>query len=171
MLHFDVKPFEEHFLRNLIDYCDGGPKSNGYTRSGSAVNVPEFTGFEKSIHLDLSIDECFSKNKIELNRWHVAFLQDHENLEETDYYKEYLYPRYRGSSKDKAFEFIDLFENMSRHGYFRKFPVLVADVLDFNFGFRYFRFDGSHRLASACVLGMKSVPVISFTLKGNRRIF
>jgi uncharacterized ParB-like nuclease family protein len=168
MLHFDVKPFEEHFLRNLIDYCDGGPRDNGYTRSGKKISVPEFVGFKKSIHLNLSIEECFSKNKSEVNRWHVSFLQDYKDLEKTNYYKEYLIPRYHGSSKSKALEFIGLFESMARSGYIKKFPVLVVDISEFNFGFQYFRFDGCHRLSSAYVLGMKSVPAIVFTLKDNQ---
>jgi hypothetical protein len=164
MLHFDVKVFESHFVENLIDWSKGGPKPEGYTRSGSEIYVPEFNGFKKMIHLDLPPEQCLSKNKNEVNSWHISFLKNHSNVLETNYYKEYLLPRYKEQSYKRAVGFMDLFRSIQENGFLRKHPVLVADVSSFNLGFDYFRFDGCHRTSCAYVLGFKKIPAILFTL-------
>lgn len=161
MLRFDLGKFTYYFFDNLTDWCSGGPKEGGWTRSGPRYSCPpiQLTNYRREL---LDVDDILSKNKLEVEKWHIAFLQN-PVLEQTLYYKEYLLPRCNKlEAKAKADFFLTLHRKISAEGYNEKFPVLVADISELGLGLTYFRFDGCHRAAIAKVLGIPKIPAYLF---------
>lgn len=168
MLHHDSVELRESFFHNLADWCRGGPHPGGWTRGGAAVPVPA-CHLRRCVHKPISVEDGLAKNRPEVERWHVGFLRNRGVLEETAYYTEYLLPRYGPiGSRVRAANFLALHASVGA-GYARQYPVVVADVSGLDLGFKYFRFDGCHRLASAKVCGMAVVPAAVFTVGAGSR--
>lgn len=159
MIFYMNNDIENHFNTNLLDWHAGGPLLNGWTRTG--VRLTSVKGKLDRYSLgSILIDDVLAKNRSEVERWHLAFLKDHKDIASTDYYKEYLLPRFRDRSHERAHAFLALFEDIKTIG--MKRPVWVADIEVFNLGFRYFRFEGCHRACCAKVLGQTSIQSIIF---------
>jgi len=166
MRYYDVK-FQEAFDVNWTDWCKGGPRKEGWTRSGMAVpcRKVDLGPYEFD---ELDVDEVLAKNRVEVQRWHVGFLQARLDLghrfnwKDTAYYWEYLKPRYSDEKgHQKAQEFIDLLADVADIGV--RNPVWVADMIGWRLKFRYFRFDGCHRVACAKVCSINTVPTCIFS--------
>lgn len=158
-----LNEFQRAFESNLDDWCMGGPTASGWTRTGPLITLktPMLIGMMEQ---ELSVNDVLAKNRAEVDRWHLAFLEDHSQPCQTAYWNEYLMPRYgarRGLEKFR--EFLSLLESI-RFGYNSCSAVFVADVESLGLGFRYFRFDGCHRTCCAKYLGMTSVPAKVFLL-------
>lgn len=167
MVIFDLFRFQRDFRRNLAEWASGGPHERGWTRNGPVITVPDYQ-LDSVRREDLSVDEGLAKNVDNNRRWHLDFIT-HYGREwcETSYWKEYLLPRY---GKEDCFErcrmFIHLFESIRDTGYRDGTkPVYIVDLGDDRLGFRYFRFDGCHRLTCAKALGIKTVPCLVFGVK------
>ena len=109
-------------------------------------------------------------------RWHVAFLQTYlcgGDLRATAYWLEYLVLRFgRDGAERMSARFIALYESMAAGGWRPGTYVWLADLasargLEAHFGFRYFRFDGAHRLSCLHVLGVRRVPCMVFSVRSN----
>lgn len=168
-----VQGAQAEFQRNLSDWREGGPQADGWTRTGPPVQTPEIRLASMKWRV-LGADECFAKNRAEALRWHVAFLRAYRsggNLDDTAYWTEYLLLRFpREVAERKRERFIALFETIGAGGYRTNNRVWVADLasapgLQSYFGFRYFRFDGCHRLACLYVLGVTHVPCLVFSVR------
>jgi hypothetical protein len=165
--YFDLDLFNEPFHRNLEDWCLGGPRKLGYTRAGPMMF------FDSEIHLSsyrrqmIKTDDVLAKNRNELDRWHLSFLQGGVADMQSPYYLEYLLPRY-GPKKsiDRMSDVIELFHSM-KNGFNARYPVWVADLKNLELGFRYFRFDGAHRACCAKICGIEELPSYVFTIKGG----
>ena len=151
----------------------GGPGQRGWTRTGPAIAIPDcsLVWFTRRV---LQIDDCFAKNRAEITRWHLTFLQTYVrggDLHSTAYWLEYLRPRFsREISEQKVARFIALYESIASGGFRSASYPWIADLstapgLDAYFGFRYFRFDGSHRLACLHTLGIRQVPCLVFSVR------
>lgn len=166
MLFVDVSQFELPFQNNLEDWCRGGPKHGGWSRSGGVIVLPFTPVLSRASREVISVDDALAKNFNEVKRWHIEFLRSGPEPQSTCYFREYLMPRYNiGDSVARMDQFLKLFNDIRSNGYNQKFPVFVADVTDLNLGFKYFRFDGCHRLSCCKVLGIETVPSYVFTLK------
>ncbi len=148
---------------NWKDWCKGGPDPAGWTRTGSRFNVPCPT-LDYYTRSEIDVKEALAKNIHEVMRWHVEFLIGNRTLDETQYFHEYLAPRYSfmGALR-RAQDFLALFQDIQTNGV--QVPVQVVDLGNEDLGFRYFRFDGCHRLACALSLGISKVPALIFTVK------
>lgn len=159
MIRYCKYKHSSYFNENLVDWHLGGPKKNGWTRTGPSFNHPplyDVFPYKKSL---LSVDSILSKNRDEINKWHLSFLNGYPQ----GYFVEYLYTRYDYVDGDmRAKTFLDLLEDMRENGYDSNFPAWVADLEDFDFDFRYFRFDGCHRACCAKHLGIEKIPVWIF---------
>jgi hypothetical protein len=167
MLYFNVSSYENIFQHNLVDWCLGGPKANGWTRTGPFLSIPnvKLKSVVKSI---INVDDGLAKNLNEVNKWHISFLNNHETISNTLYYSEYLLPRFEHKSAiNRAKNFLALFESIKTNGLDGS-CVFVADMSGLNYPFNYFRFDGCHRLACAKVLGIQWLPAYIFTLEANQ---
>jgi hypothetical protein len=166
VLHFDLRQYEEFFQNNYSDWCAGGPRDEGWTRGGELVNKVEASlGLYRRERL--SVDDCLAKNAAEVERWHIDYLKN--PLRDSAYFKEYLLPRYREvEAVRRAEDFLTLYRAIRDRGLSDQFPILVADVTQLNLGFRYFRFDGCHRLACCKVLGIETVAALVFTAEAGR---
>ena len=164
---------QSEFQKNLSAWAKGGPRPRGWTRTGPAVPTPEcrLAGIRRRW---LEIDDCFAKNPAETVRWHVGFLKSYlsgGDLHDTAYWSEYLTPRFsREVSEQKCMRFVALYERIAARGYHALSYPMVADFgsapeLQSLFGFRYFRFDGSHRLACLHVLNVRKVPCLVFSVR------
>ncbi len=154
-----IQVAEIAFQSNIKDWCLGGPKADGWTRTGPAIRLPSLRlkKFEKK---DMLIDDVLSKNSAETKRWHVSFLLGNE----TNYWNEYLFRRYDiEKAEQKAANFKQLLVDVRSRGVIK--PVLVADVEFLNLGFKYFRFDGCHRSCAAKVVGFTTVPALIFKVE------
>lgn len=167
MLHFDVSPYENGFQDNLVDWCLGGPKVNGWTRIGPSFPVPNVR-LKSAVKSTINVDEGLAKNVNEVNKWHISFLNNPQTIYNTLYYAEYLLPRFEHKAAiNRAKSFLALFESIKTDGFDGSY-VFVADVSSLNYPFKYFRFDGCHRLACAKVLGIESLPACIFTLEASQ---
>jgi hypothetical protein len=165
---------EGEFQRNLVDWRRGGPHGNGYTRAGPPISTPDcaLDGLRRQV---LSAEECFAKNFAEIKRWHLAFLYTVRdgggNLLKTAYFHEYLLARYsRDAAEQRVARFAALYNNMAITGRRSGSYVWVADLasvagLPDCFGFRYFRFNGAHRLSCLYALGVRQAPCLVFSLR------
>lgn len=168
MLHIDVGMCQRAFDINWKNWCKGGPSKKGYTRRGLpiACKPVQLVSYERA---ELPINDVLSKNRFEVERWHVQFLEAKLALgskfywKKTAYYWEYIKPRYSDQEGHKrAMEFIDLLADVAENG-IRK-PVWVADLSCVrNSKVDFFRFDGCHRTACAKVCGIDVVPTLLFT--------
>lgn len=164
MLHFDVGLFQEAFDVNWTDWCLGGPRKHGWTRTGKKMARPSVSlvGHQR---MSLSVKDVLSKNADEVNRWHIEFLKDSLKFgskfhwKNSIYYREYISLRYSDEDgKRRADNFIDLLADVTDNGI--KNPVWVADV-----GGMIFRFDGCHRACCAHVCGLNKIPALVFKTK------
>jgi hypothetical protein len=166
---------QAEFQKNLIAWAKGGPRPRGWTRTGPCLQIPEckLCGIRRRL---LEVDDCFAKNPAEIARWHIAFLKTHlsgGDLHGTAYWCEYLAPRFsREVSEQKCARFVALYKRIAAYGYLAGSYPLVADFgaapgLQSHFGFRYFRFDGSHRLACLHVLNVRQVPCLVFSVRST----
>ena len=166
---------QREFHRNLVDWRQGGPKPRGWTREGPPIPTPdcELAGVREQL---LDADECFAKNRAEMARWHLAFLQTYVSggdLRGTAYWLEYLLARLSPeAAARKAAGFTALYDSIASGGCRPGSYVWVADLasmpgLQRHFGFRYFRFDGAHRLSCLYLLGTRQVPCLVFSLRSN----
>jgi hypothetical protein len=114
MIYVDSRT-QKAFNENWKDWCLGGPKRGGWTRSGmrTPCHKVNLLGYRC---VEMSVEEVLGKNRMETQRWHIDFLQ---------------------ARLDQDEKFFDL-------------------------GFRYFRFDGTHRTCAAKVCGFDTVPAILF---------
>ena len=150
----------------------GGPGQRGWTRTGPAIPTPDCSLVWMRRRV-LEIDDCFAKNRAEAERWHLAFLRTYisgGDLHGTAYWHEYLLPRFsRELSERKVAKFIALYESIASGGYRSASYPWIADLstagLEGYFGFRYFRFDGSHRLACLRTLGIRQAPCLVFSVR------
>jgi len=163
MIHFLPERAETSFQENLVDWCAGGPKKNGWTRSGAQLSIPKFA-LHSIDKVELPIKEVLAKNFIEVNKWHIDFLKfnNYSNWKDSLYFQEYLLPRYDiKRAMDRAMSFFNLYENVKKHGVQKPAWVALVDGLPF----KYFRFDGCHRTCCASVCGMDTMTTIVFKTK------
>lgn len=161
MIFYVKEKHNRHFKENLQDWFLGGPKEGGWTRTGSAItpiNV-NLASYSRQI---ISVDDALSKNKFEIKKWHLDFLDGKPQA----YFSEYLDPRYDEiQANERARTFLDLLEHMRENGFDEKYPVCIVDVSELELGFKYFRFDGCHRLCCAKHLGINEVPCHLFSIE------
>lgn len=146
------------FDRNLADWHRGGPKPLGWTRTGPEIpfRPARLVGLR---YASVSIDEALAKNPDETRRWHIDFLMNHVDVEDTAYYKEYLLPRYDvARAISRAYTFLELFDDIRANGVRQAVWVAECPWL----GFPIFRFNGCHRMCAAKVLGATEVPALVF---------
>ena len=120
-------------------------------------------------------DDGLGKHPKETARWHLSIIDDFENGRfvtdedfcHTNYWKEYLIVRFdKEQSIRRCYRLLDLYNSMKTTGFDRNKsdpPVCVVDldgVVDL--GFRYFGFDGCHRLCCAKKLGIEAIPGFIF---------
>ena len=67
MIHFLPERAEISFQENLVDWCAGGPKDDGWTRSGDRLPIPKFA-LHSIDKVELPIKEVLAKNFIEVNK-------------------------------------------------------------------------------------------------------
>jgi len=161
MIFLITRKVHSRFDQNLRDWFLGGPKEGGWTRFGPSFDYKECTivGY-KFDYVD--VDEALAKNKEETLRWHINFLKGNK----TYYKKEYLETRYdEETQKNRIETFESIFLDIKKNGIIKR--IWVADVSCLDLGFKYFRFDGCHRLCCAKVLGIKKVPSIIFQTTSN----
>lgn len=165
MLFVDVKMYETMFQQNMQDWCMGGPKRGGWTRFGTHTYLEKKVALKKMKWAIINVDDGLAKNKDEVHKWHISYLQgDHRA-----YQQEYLLHRYdKKEAEIKCKNFMSLFENIKNEGYNTQHPIYVADVEILGLGFKYFRFDGCHRLSCCKFLGITEVPAFVFTLREVR---
>lgn len=166
MLKYINEDFQIMFDHNFNDWCSGGPKANGWTRTGELI-IPNYlakiVSYTRTI---ISVNEVLAKNLSEVERWHLDFLTNPRNKIDSQYWKEYLIPRCsRLSANDKCINFLNLFDSIKKNGYRFDKPVFVADISGLNFGFKFFRFDGCHRACCARILGIENIPAYVFRLE------
>jgi hypothetical protein len=160
--HFNISHFDKPFQDNLDDWCLGGPRKTGYTRSGKPVLLDKKISLVSCVREMINIDEVLAKNRTEIERWHLEFLQGDKIDTQSSYCTEYLLPRFNEEQrKSRMVDFLDLFHSI-KDGYNHNFPVWVADIEVLEFGFRYFRFDGAHRTCCAKTCGLDQVPACVF---------
>lgn len=163
LYYFDVNFINDSFQGNLADWCMGGPNRHGYTRAGPMVFLDRdirLVGYTRQL---LSVEDVLSKNREEVERWHVAFMRGGRIDLESDYYLEYLSPRYnKQESADKMGQALSLCSDIRMGGYASRHPVFIADIDVLELPFRFFRFDGCHRAAAAYVVGIKEIPALVF---------
>jgi hypothetical protein len=169
---------QSEFQKNLSEWAKGGPGPRGWTRTGPSLQTPECRLVWIRRRL-LEIDDCFAKNRAETARWHLAFLKTYlsgGDLHNTAYWLEYLVPRFsREVAEQKSARFVALYESIASGGYRPRSHVWVADLgsapgLESYFGFRYFRFDGCHRLACLHTLGISTVSCSVFSVRCNSAV-
>lgn len=165
MIYTDEKT-QKHFRDNLIDWYTGGPKEGGWTRAGIAIDPVEVRLLSAKKDM-IPVDEVLAKNRDEVTRWHLAFLDG----EPQAYFSEYLDTRYDEIKADeRAKSFLDLLEDMRENGFNPNWPVHLADVSSLNLGFKYFRFDGCHRTCCAKHLGITEVPALIFSIEVSPKV-
>lgn len=167
---------EKEFQKTLADWSLGGPKAGGWTRTGPPIGVPGCTLAWPRRGV-VEAHDCFAKNRPEMARWHLAFLETYlsgGDLEGSAYWREYLLTRLsREAAAQKSARFVALFESLAADGRHHGRRVWLADLasirgLPRHFGFRYFRFDGAHRLACLYTLGIRQIPCLVFPLRPSR---
>lgn len=172
-LWLSMRGAQAEFQRNVADWAKGGPNPRGFTREGPPIPTPdcELTGVS---HQLIDADECFAKNRPQTMRWHVAFLQTYVSggdLQATAYWREYLGVRLSPeAAQKKASRFTALYDTIAARGCRPGSYVWLADLasapgLQSHFGFRYFRFDGAHRLSCLYVLGARQIPCLVFSVR------
>lgn len=155
MIHYVSEEINSHFQRNLTDWYRGGPLNSGWTRTGSLIQNQIFAKLLNCSFQMVSISDALAKNQKEIEKWHLSFLRGEGEL----YFKEYLSLRYSLNDQLKRPQsFLELLESIQENG-IRK-PVWLAETpwLDFKF----FRFDGSHRICCAKFIGLTEVPALVF---------
>jgi len=161
------------FRRNLVDWREGGPNPTGWTRTGPPIETPDCELVAAREQL-VDAEECFAKNRAEMVRWHLAFLQTYVrggDLRGTAYWLEYLLSRLSPEAAEKkAAGFTALYDSIASGGCRPGSYVLLADLgsvpgLQRYFGFRYFRFDGAHRLSCLYLQGTRQIPCLVFSLR------
>jgi hypothetical protein len=165
VLFIDVKMYDAMFQHNMYDWCLGGPKVGGWSRSGPPIHLNKVVRLNHMKRAVICVNDGLAKNESEVESWHISFLKG----DQTAYRRDYLGPRYNlHDGEKKCQRFLSLFESIKLEGFNKQHPVYVADVGFLNLGFRYFRFDGCHRLSCSKVLGITEVPAFVFTLKEVR---
>jgi hypothetical protein len=162
MLFLDISDYEKAFERNIEDWCLGGPKKDGWTREGKEIFLNKKLLLKSFSHDFIDLEYCLEKNYKEVKKWHIDFLYNKKNIKDTKYYEEYLFPRYNNKSIYVANKFLNLFEKIKIKGFNIKYPIFLADVSSLNLGFKYFRFDGCHRVACCKVLGHSKIYSVVF---------
>ena len=166
---------EPEFQKNLVDWRQGGPKPKGWTREGPPIPTPDCELVAAREQL-VDADECLAKNRAEMARWHLAFLQTYVHggdLRGTAYWLESLLARLSPqAAEQKAARFTALYDSIASGGCRPGSYVLLADLgsvpgLQRHFGFRYFRFDGAHRLSCLYLQGTRQIPCLVFSLRTN----
>ena len=168
-----IRKAQGEFQRNLADWRVGGPHPKGYTRAGPPISTPDLAlaGLRRQV---LPAEECFAKNAAEFKRWHLAFVhtvRDGGNLLDTAYFKEYSLARFsREKAEQRVARFAALYRSIATAGCRSGTYVWVADLasvagLPDCFGFRYFRFDGAHRLSCLYALGVRQIPCLVFSVR------
>lgn len=163
------------FQSNLEAWRKGGPGPRGWTRTGPPIQTPDctLTWVRRRV---LEADECLAKNRAEMERWHLAFLKAYVNggdLRETAYWHEYLVPRMGPDRAEwRAARFTALYDSIAARGCRRGTYSWVADLasapgLQSYFGFRYFRFDGAHRISCMYMLGIRQIPCMVFSVRAK----
>lgn len=161
------------FQDNLVAWREGGPGPRGWTRTGPPIQTPDCTLTWVRRRL-VEADDCFAKNRAEIERWHLAFLKTYVNggdLRDTAYWHEYLVPRLGPEGAErKAAGFTALYESIAARGCRPGTYAWVADLasapgLQSHFGFRYFRFDGAHRISCMYMLGIRQIPCMVFSVR------
>jgi hypothetical protein len=164
---------QAQFQENLSNWSKGGPRPRGWTRTGPYIETPECRLVWVRRQL-LEVVDCFAKNPADIARWHLGFLETYlsgGDLHRTAYWSEYLLPRCSPEVAEKrCARFVALYESIASSGCHPGTHIWVADLatapgLESHFGFRYFRFDGSHRLACLHMLGVKTVPCLVFSVR------
>jgi hypothetical protein len=171
-----VRGANREFQKTLSDWSSGGPKPGGWTRTGPPIAVPGCSlGWPR--RREVEAHDCFAKNRPEMARWHLAFLETYLSggeLEDTAYWREYLLARLSPEdAAKKSARFVALFESLAADGRHHGRRVWLADLssvggLSRHVGFRYFRFDGAHRLACLYTLGIRQIPCLVFSLRASR---
>lgn len=138
---------QQAFKKNLQDWCDHNLMQAPQVRLGC---------YEQKI---ITVDNALAKNHEQTLKWHIRFLQDHSEYEKTDYWNEYLLPLY-SDPLSRAESYLKLLQEVKQNGIKR--PIWVADIVELNLGFRYFRFDGCHRTCIARHLGLEKVEALVF---------
>jgi len=172
MQHYFNDHYDMVFQRNLADWCKGGPTPDGWTRTGPLIILDKKVRLLRGRRSYVSVDDVLSKNREEIERWHLSFLRRGKVDKDNDYYKEYLTPRYsEGDRSRRMVEFFDLLRDVEESGFDERHPVHVADLEDtgFDLGFRFFRFDGAHRSCVSQVSGIDRVPALVFTVEEDLR--
>jgi hypothetical protein len=165
MIFYTSRKPQAEFDRNLADWYAGGPRPHGWTRTGPPLPARSVALTRYGLDA-LPVDEVLAKNAAETTRWHMAFLLGGATVAETDYYWEYLVPRYgQVSGGERAAAFRGLRADVARCGV--RTPVWVADVGWLGLGFRYFRFDGCHRTCAAKAAGLAAVPALVFSTEAG----
>jgi hypothetical protein len=161
------------FQRNLVAWRVGGPGPRGCTRIGPPIQTPDCTLTWVRRRL-IEADECFAKNRAEIERWHLAFLKAYVNgadLRDTAYWQEYLVPRMGPDGAERrAARFTNLYDSIAARGCHPGAYAWLADLasapgLESHFGFRYFRFDGAHRISCMYMLGIRQIPCMVFSVR------
>lgn len=145
---------QKHFDENLKDWYAGGPKKDGWTRTGPKITKNLTIKLTNYNFIQIPVEEALAKNREESQKWHISFLNNNPDF----YIEEYLMPRHRNDEKTKYFQ--NLFQSIKETGLKRR--IYIADVKELDLGFRYFRFDGCHRLCIFKVLGYTHIPAICF---------
>jgi hypothetical protein len=156
-----------------VDWRQGGPKPKGWTREGPPIPTPDCELVAAREQL-VDADECLAKNRAEMARWHLAFLQTYVrggDLRGTAYWLEYLLSRLIPARPRRKSSRI---HRLVRQHCLGRVPsrklCLLADLgsvpgLQRYFGFRYFRFDGAHRLSCLYLQGTRQIPCLVFSLR------
>jgi hypothetical protein len=152
---------------NLVDWCKGGPRKEGWTRTGLPVRYRPVR-IVSYFSTELPVEEILAKNRMEAQKWHIGFLETLIAVgkskfywKKTTYYREYLKPRLEDEQGfEQSKRFISLIEDVIENGVRR--AVWVADVSELKMPFRYFRFDGCHRACCAKICGIPRIPTLIF---------
>lgn len=117
-----------------------------------------------------SVEDALEKSRGVIEHCHVAFLRAYLaegrrlKVKNTEYWKRLKRVSSRGSDAPEAF--LKLYSSIAREGFHMdvRNPIGICDLDEIGAtettGWRWCRFNGTHRLAAAHVLGIKEVPVL-----------
>jgi len=157
MIKLDSKVCQAAFDSNWHDWCLGGPHPDGYTRVGDFVPYKPLllTGHHEAMVL---VDDVLSKNRNEVERWHLEFLDTNAPTSQTQYFQEYLLSRFEEQEAlRRATQFKRLFQRIAQQGVLKRVWVAETDLV------RCFRFDGCHRACCAKSCGITHIPAFVFS--------
>jgi hypothetical protein len=153
------------FWNNWSSWLEGGPTPSGWTRTGERIPCDLLFKLQDPNLVKLSIDDVLSKNRNEVERWHLDLLRRHirgetfDQLKDSAYWLEYLMPRLQVESlaEERVRQFIKLYEEFDSPE-----PIWVADVSRANVGLEYLRFDGCHRTCCAFLKDRTEIDALVF---------